>query len=95
MHNLEELGILKMDFLGLRNLTVIAAAEKEIRKEEPTFAAADIPLDEKRVYAMLSAGNSEGVFQMESAGLKRLLMNMQPTAFEDLIAIYFDRDRRP
>ena len=87
MHNLEELGILKMDFLGLRNLTVIAAAEKEIRKEEPTFAAADIPLDEKRVYAMLSAGNSEGVFQMESAGLKRLLMNMQPTAFEDLIAV--------
>ncbi len=87
MHNLEELGILKMDFLGLRNLTVIAAAEKEIQKKDPAFAVADIPLDEKRVYAMLAAGNSEGVFQMESAGLKRLLVNMQPTAFEDLIAV--------
>ena len=87
MQILEELGILKMDFLGLRNLTVIAAAEKMIREENPVFEVSAIPLNEKRVYEMLSAGNSDGVFQMESAGLKRVLMNMKPTSFEDLIAV--------
>lgn len=87
MHILEELGILKMDFLGLRNLTVIAAAEKMIQKNMPAFRVDAIPLDEKRVYAMLSAGNSDGVFQMESGGLKRVLMNLKPTSFEDLIAV--------
>ncbi len=87
MQVLEELGILKMDFLGLRNLTVIAAAEKMVQQEHPDFRVSDIPLNEKRVYEMLSAGNSDGVFQMESAGLKRVLMNMKPTSFEDLIAV--------
>ncbi len=87
MHVLEQLGVLKMDFLGLRNLTVIAAAEKMIQKQNPTFKVDTIPLDEKRVYAMLSAGNSDGVFQMESGGLKRVLINLKPTAFEDLIAV--------
>ncbi len=87
MHNLEELGILKMDFLGLRNLTVIADAEKMIQKHTKAFKVADIPLDEKRVYAMLSAGQSDGVFQMESGGLKRVLMQLRPTRFEDLIAV--------
>ncbi len=87
MHNLEELGILKMDFLGLRNLTVIAAAEKMIQKNTPAFRVDTIPLDEPRVYAMLSGGNSDGVFQMESAGLKRVLMNLKPSRFEDLIAV--------
>lgn len=87
MHNLEQLGILKMDFLGLRNLTVIAAAEKMIQKRNPAFHVDGIPLDEPRVYAMLTAGNSDGVFQMESAGLKRVLMNLKPTRFEDLIAV--------
>ena len=87
MNNLEPLGILKMDFLGLRNLTVIAAAEKMIREKEPTFRVDSIPLDEARVYAMLTAGNSDGVFQMESGGLKRVLMNLKPARFEDLIAV--------
>lgn len=87
MHNLEQLGILKMDFLGLRNLTVIAAAEKMIQKTNPAFRIADIPLSEKRVYDMLVAGNSDGVFQMESDGLKRVLMNLKPDSFEDLIAV--------
>ncbi len=87
MHNLEELGVLKMDFLGLRNLTVIAAAEKMIREKDMAFRVDSIPLDELRVYAMLTAGNSDGVFQMESAGLKRVLMNLKPTRFEDLIAV--------
>ncbi len=87
MHNLEELGVLKMDFLGLRNLTVIADAEKMIQKQHPDFRVAAIPLDDRRVYAMLSAGQSDGVFQMESGGLKRVLMQLRPTRFEDLIAV--------
>ncbi len=87
MHNLEELGVLKMDFLGLRNLTVIADAEKMVRQHTPTFRIAEIPLDEPKVYAMLSAGQSDGVFQMEKGGFKRVLMQMRPTRFEDLIAV--------
>ncbi len=87
MHNLEELGVLKMDFLGLRNLTVIADAESMIQTHTPAFRVADIPLDQKRVYAMLSQGQSDGVFQMESGGLKRVLMQLRPTRFEDLIAV--------
>ncbi len=87
MHNLEELGVLKMDFLGLRNLTVIADAQKMIRQHTPDFDIRRIPLDEKRVYAMLSAGRSDGVFQMESGGLKRVLTQLRPTRFEDLIAV--------
>ncbi|MBQ5840596.1 MAG: DNA polymerase III subunit alpha, partial [Clostridia bacterium] len=87
MHNLEELGVLKMDFLGLRNLTVIADGEKMIQKHTPAFTVGNIPLDEPRVYAMLSAGQSDGVFQMESGGLKRVLMQLRPTRFEDLIAV--------
>ena len=87
MQNLEQLGVLKMDFLGLRNLTVIADAEKMIRTHTPEFDIRTVPLDEKRVYAMLSAGQSDGVFQMESGGLKRVLMQMRPTRFEDLIAV--------
>lgn len=87
MNNLEELGMLKMDFLGLRNLTVIADAEAMIRKTNPAFRATDIPQDAREVYAMLSAGHSDGVFQMESAGLKRVLMSLKPDRFEDIIAV--------
>ncbi len=87
MHNLEELGVLKMDFLGLRNLTVIADAEKMIRRRIPGFSVAQLPLDEPKVYRMLSAGQSDGVFQMESGGLKRVLTQLRPSRFEDLIAI--------
>ncbi len=87
MNNLEELGVLKMDFLGLRNLTVIADAERMIHQHTPTFSIRNIPLDEQRVYAMLSAGQSDGIFQMESGGLKRVLTQLRPTRFEDLIAV--------
>ena len=87
MTTLEKLGLLKMDFLGLRNLTVIADAEREIRESEPDFAVASIPLDSRPVFEMMSAGNSEGVFQFESAGMKRVLQNLGPDHFEDLIAV--------
>jgi DNA polymerase-3 subunit alpha len=70
---LEALGLLKMDFLGLRNLTVIRDAVASIRLRVPDFNENDIPLDDKAVYEMLSAGDTEGVFQLESAGMKNLI----------------------
>jgi DNA polymerase-3 subunit alpha len=73
MTTLEELGLLKIDLLGLRNLTVIENAVKTIRKTNPDFDMEAIPLDDQKVFAMLSAGDSQGVFQVESAGMERVL----------------------
>ena len=87
MTTLEKLGLLKMDFLGLRNLTIIAETEAAVQKRDSSFAVADIPLDSEAVYRMLSGGNSEGVFQLESAGMKRVLQNLRPEQFEDIIAV--------
>ncbi len=84
---LEELGLLKMDFLGLRNLTVINDAQTMIRRTHPSFDIKNIPLDALEVYKMLSQGNSDGVFQFESAGMKRVLTQLKPDCFEDLIAV--------
>ncbi len=84
---LEELGLLKMDFLGLRNLTIIDDAERMIRARQPDFSIRNIPLDAPAVYKMMSAGNSDGVFQFESAGMKRVLTQLRPDHFEDLIAV--------
>ncbi len=85
---LEELGLLKMDFLGLRNLTIIHDAETMIRREkDPDFDIKTITLDAAAVYKMLSQGNSDGVFQFESAGMKRVLSQLKPDCFEDLIAV--------
>ena len=64
MTTLEELGLLKMDFLGLRNLTVIADAERMIRRREPDFSMDRLPDDDPEVYEMLSRGDSSGVFQL-------------------------------
>ncbi|MBQ3132926.1 MAG: DNA polymerase III subunit alpha [Clostridia bacterium] len=83
---LEELGLLKMDFLGLSNLSIIEEAERLIRKREPDFNIETVPDDDPAVYAMLTAGNCEGVFQLESAGMRRLLSQMKPRNLEDLIA---------
>ena len=81
MTTLEELGLLKMDFLGLRTLTVIDDAAKasgiDINK---------IPIDDQKVYKIFSSGQTEGVFQFESAGMKQMLTNLKPTALEHLIA---------
>ena len=87
MTTLEELGLLKMDFLGLRNLTVIHDAEVMIRRREPDFSIDDIDFADKTVYDMMSAGNTEGVFQFESGGMKNVLMQLKPNCFEDLIAV--------
>ncbi len=87
MTTLEELGLLKMDFLGLRNLTVIDDTVKMIRRKVPEFNMNEIPLDDKDTMKMMSRGQTEGVFQFESGGMKNVLMSFRPEKIEDLIAI--------
>lgn len=87
MTTLEELGLLKMDFLGLRNLTIIEDAEREIHKTEPDFSAADAPEDDQATFQMLSEGRTMGVFQMESAGITAVCTGMKPQSLEDVTAI--------
>lgn len=87
MNILESLGLLKMDFLGLRNLTVIKDCVNSIRKNKPDFDINTIPLDDKETYAMISGGNTTGVFQLESAGMRQVLMRLNPENIEDIIAV--------
>lgn len=87
MTTLDELGLLKMDFLGLRNLTVLSDAEKMIRKKDPLFSINNIPDNDKSVFEMLSNGDCEGVFQFESSGMKNVLTQLKPVNIEDLIAV--------
>ncbi len=87
MTTIEELGLLKMDFLGLRNLTIIQNAEEVIRKNNPSFSMKDIPVDDSEVYKMLGEGKTSGVFQMESAGMTGVCVQMKPGSIEDLTAI--------
>ena len=87
MVTLEELGLLKMDFLGLRNLTVLDDAVKMVRAKQPNFTLADIPDDDKAVFEMLSAGRTSGVFQMESAGMTGVCVGLKPRSIEDITAI--------
>lgn len=87
MTTLEELGLLKMDFLGLRNLTVIHDAEIMIRRKEPDFSIEHIDYADQAVYEMISTGNTDGVFQFESGGMKNVLAQLKPERFEDLIAV--------
>lgn len=87
MTTLEELGLLKMDFLGLRNLTVINDACNQIKKIEPSFSIDNIPDNDKEVFKMMSEGNCDGVFQFESQGMKNVLVQLKPESIEDLIAV--------
>ncbi len=87
MTALDELGLLKMDFLGLRNLTVIDDTCKEIRKTQPDFSIENIPENDKETLIMMGNGFTEGVFQFESAGMVRVLKSFRPENLEDLIAI--------
>lgn len=87
MTTLEELGLLKMDFLGLRNLTVIDDAVREIRKTVPDFDMTKIPEDDGPTYAMLGQGKTAGVFQMESAGITAVCTGLGPQSVEDITAI--------
>lgn len=83
---LEHLGLLKMDFLGLRNLTVIKRTEELIQRSNPDFSLKNIDDSDQNVYKMLSSGGTSGVFQFESAGMTSVLTRLQPTSLEDLTA---------
>ncbi|MDL2252986.1 DNA polymerase III subunit alpha [Ruminococcaceae bacterium OttesenSCG-928-I18] len=87
MNTIEELGLLKMDFLGLRTLTVISDAEKMVQKQQPGFSVEALTLDAPKVYELLSAGDTDGVFQLESGGMKQTLTGLKPRNFEDIIAL--------
>ena len=83
---LERLGLLKMDFLGLRYLTVIDDCVKLIKRNNPDFSMGCIPDDDKNVFDMLSKGDTEGVFQFESGGMTAVLQRLKPTSLEDITA---------
>jgi DNA polymerase-3 subunit alpha len=86
MTTLEELGLLKMDFLGLRTLTVIHDAEELIRKHTPEFSIEAIDYSDKAVYDLIGTGKCDGIFQLESAGMKSFMKELKPQNIEDLIA---------
>ena len=87
MTTLEELGLLKMDFLGLRNLTVLDDAVKLVRRHSPGFRIEDVPEDDKETFEMLSAGRTSGVFQLESTGMTGVCVGLKPKGIEDITAI--------
>ncbi len=86
MGTIERLGLLKMDFLGLRTLTVIRDTLDMLREQGIDMKPEDIPRDDPAVYEMISAGDTDGVFQLEGGGMRTFLTNMKPTCFEDIIA---------
>lgn len=87
MTTLEELGLLKMDFLGLRNLTVLEKANKLVRKKIPGFDVAKMPEDDAAVFEMLSQGKTSGVFQLESTGMTGVCTGLRPKSVEDITAV--------
>jgi DNA polymerase III subunit alpha len=88
MGNVEKIGLVKFDFLGLKTLTVISNAVRLIREgKTPDFDLQFIPDDDKATFRLLSAGETTGVFQLESSGMKELLVKLKPNCFEDIIAL--------
>ena len=90
MTELEELGLLKMDFLGLRTLTIMDEAIRQVnrnRSGDEALFVDDIPLEDKSTFALLSQGETAGVFQLESSGMRSVLRELKPTRFEDIIAV--------
>lgn len=86
MKELDRLGLLKIDFLGLRNLTILRDAEKAVQRRVPGFSLNRIPIDDPAVYALIASGNTSGVFQLESPGMRRFLRQFKPEHMEDIIA---------
>jgi DNA polymerase-3 subunit alpha len=87
MKGVEKLGLLKMDFLGLRNLSVIEDTLSHLRRRDVELDIDHVPLDDEAVYAMLKRGDTTGVFQMESPGMRQLIRELEPDRFEDLMAL--------
>ena len=84
---LEALGLLKIDFLGIRNLAVIDEAIKLIKEQGVSIHLADLPLDDQKTYDMLSRAETSGIFQLESSGMRAVLRKLKPTSFEDIVAL--------
>jgi DNA polymerase III subunit alpha len=87
MNELESIGLLKMDFLGLKTLTIIRRAEEMIRASGIEIDCNKLPLDDRKTYEMLQRGETTGVFQLESSGMRELLQGMKPDVFDDIVAI--------
>ena len=87
MTTLEELGLLKMDFLGLRNLTVLEDAARMVRRKVPGFKVENIPEDDAETFRMLAEGHTTGVFQLESTGMTGVCMQLRPKSIEDITAV--------
>jgi len=87
MGTLEELGLLKIDFLGLRTLTVIDDTLNMLARQGVHLKSEDIPIDDEKTYAMLGMGQCDGVFQFESGGMRSVMSQLKPTELEDLIAV--------
>lgn len=85
MNTVADLGLLKFDFLALRYLTILSDTEKLIRRNNKNFSIENIPLDDEKSFKLISDGFTDGIFQLESAGMRRLLMNMQPKCIEDIM----------
>ena len=86
MDTVADLGLVKFDLLGLRYITIIADAERAVRAHTPSFSIEDAPLDDPDTYALISSGKTDGVFQLESGGMRKLLMGMQPRTIFDITA---------
>ncbi len=86
MNTVADLGLLKFDFLALRYLTIISQAEAQIRENHPDFDISAIPVDDRRTFDLITAGKTEGVFQLESGGMRQTLMQMKPERIDDIIA---------
>ncbi len=86
MDTIASLGLLKFDFLALRYLTIADNAEKQVREREPDFDIREIPLDDAATYEMISSGDTLGVFQLESAGMRSMLTELKPTCIDDVLA---------
>jgi DNA polymerase-3 subunit alpha len=87
MGSAESIGLIKFDFLGLKTLTIVQKTAEYIRAEGRDFSLEDMPLDDGKTFAFLGTGQTTGVFQLESDGMKDILVKMQPSRFEDLIAL--------
>ncbi len=87
MDTVAALGLVKFDLLGLRYLTILADAEASVRKKHPEFSLANAPIDDEKTYALLSQGQTNGVFQLEKAGMRRVLTQMRPRSIYDITAV--------
>lgn len=87
MKELEASGFLKIDFLGLKNLSILDKLEQIVLIEHPTFQMQTLPLDDQKTYQYLSYGLTNGIFQLESSGIKKVLRDLKPSQFEDIVAV--------